>query len=80
MIEGLKENPVTHGPDRLRLGFDVEEVVAWYNALRGVLQDLIERHDLRLRGAVNRIINRVSVESDLGRGSTFRFTIPYSTG
>ena len=59
MIEGLKENPVTHGLDRLRLGFDVEEVVGEYNALRGVIQDLIERHDLRLRGAVNRIINRV---------------------
>jgi len=59
MIEGLKENPITHGLDRLRLGFDVEEVVAEYNALRGIIQDLIERHDLRLRGAVNRIINRV---------------------
>jgi two-component system, OmpR family, phosphate regulon sensor histidine kinase PhoR len=59
MIEGLKDNPITHGLDRLRLGFDVEEVVAEYNALRGVIQDLIERHDLRLRGAVNRTINRV---------------------
>jgi signal transduction histidine kinase len=59
MIEGLKENPITHGLDRLRLGFDVEEVVAEYNALRGVIQDLIERHDLRLRGAINRTINRV---------------------
>ncbi len=59
MIEGLKENPITHGLDRLRLGFDVEEVVAEYNALRGVIQDLVERHDLRLRGAVNRTINRV---------------------
>lgn len=59
MIEGLKENPITHGLDRLRLGFDVEEVVGEYNALRGVIQDLIEEHDLRLRGAVNRTINRV---------------------
>jgi two-component system phosphate regulon sensor histidine kinase PhoR len=59
MIEGLKENSITHGLDRLRLGFDVEEVVAEYNALRGVIQDLIERHDLRLRGVVNRTINRV---------------------
>jgi two-component system, OmpR family, phosphate regulon sensor histidine kinase PhoR len=59
MIEGLKDNPITHGLDRLRLGFDVEEVVAEYNALRGIIQDLIERHDLRLRGVVNRTINRV---------------------
>ena len=59
MIEGLKDNPITHGLDRLRLGFDVEEVVAEYNAMRSVIQDLIERHGLRLRGAVNRTINRV---------------------
>lgn len=59
MIKGLKDNPITHGLDRLRLGFDVEEVVAEYNALRSVIQDLVERHDLRLRGAVNRTINRV---------------------
>lgn len=59
MIKELKENPIIHGLDRLRLGFDVEEVVAEYNALRGVIQDLVERHDLRLRGSVNRIINRV---------------------
>ena len=57
MIEGLKDNPITHGLDRLRLDFDVEEVVAEYNALRGVIQDLIERHELRLRGRVNRTIN-----------------------
>jgi len=59
MIGELKKNPVVHGLDRLRLGFDVEEVVAEYNALRGVIQDLIERHGLTLRGSVNRTINRV---------------------
>ena len=59
MIGELKKNSVIHGLDRLRLGFDVEEVVGEYNALRGVIQDLIERHDLRLRGVVNRTINRV---------------------
>ena len=58
MVGELK-NSVVHGLDRLRLGFDVEEVVAEYNALRGVIQDLIERHDLSLRGPVNRTINRV---------------------
>jgi two-component system, OmpR family, phosphate regulon sensor histidine kinase PhoR len=59
MVGELKKNSVIHGLDRLRLGFDVEEVVAEYNALRGVIQDLIERHDLSLRGPVNRTINRV---------------------
>jgi len=65
MIGELKKNPVIHGLDRLRLGFDVEEVVAEYNALRGVLQDLIERHGLRLRGTVNRTINRV-IDKSIG--------------
>ena len=59
MIGELKKNSVIHGLDRLRLGFDVEEVVGEYNALRGVIQDLIEKHDLRLGGPVNRTINRV---------------------
>ena len=59
MVGELKKNSVIHGLDRLRLGFDVEEVVAEYNALRGVIQDLIERHDLSLHGPVNRTINRV---------------------
>lgn len=59
MIGELKKNSVIHGLDRLRIGFDVEEVVAEYNALRGVIQDLIERHALRLGGSINRTINRV---------------------
>ncbi len=59
MIGELKKNSVVHGLDRLRIGFDIEEVVAEYNALRGVLQDLIEKHNLSLRGPVNRTINRV---------------------
>jgi two-component system phosphate regulon sensor histidine kinase PhoR len=59
MIGELKKNSVIHGLDRLRLGFDVEEVVGEYNALRGVIQDLIERNNLSLRGPVNRTINRV---------------------
>ena len=59
MIGELKKNSVIHGLDRLRIGFDIEEVVAEYNALRGVLQDLVERHGLSLRGPVNRTINRV---------------------
>jgi len=59
MIGELKKNSVIHGLDRLRLGFDIEEVVAEYNALRGVIQNLVERNDISLRGSVNRTINRV---------------------
>lgn len=59
MIEGLKECPVIHGLERLRTGFDVEEVVAEYNALRSVIQNLAERHGLSLHGKANHIVNRV---------------------
>jgi signal transduction histidine kinase len=59
MIEGLRESPVVHGLERLRTGFDVEEVVAEYNALRSVIQNLAERHGLSLDGRANHIVNRV---------------------
>lgn len=59
MIEGLKNSPVIHGLERLRIGFDVQEVVAEYNALRSVIQNLSERHGLSLHGRANHIVNRV---------------------
>ena len=58
LIKDLKKNPIHHGLDRLKHGFDVEEVVAEYNCLRGVIQDLIESNGLAL-GTLNRTINRV---------------------
>ncbi len=56
---GLKECPVIHGLERLRSGFDIEEVVAEYNALRSIIQDLAESHGLSLHGKANHIVNRV---------------------
>jgi two-component system, OmpR family, phosphate regulon sensor histidine kinase PhoR len=56
---GLKENPISHGLQRLRIGFDVEEVVAEYNALRNVIQDVAERNGLSLVGKTTHILNRV---------------------
>jgi two-component system, OmpR family, phosphate regulon sensor histidine kinase PhoR len=55
----LKENPVIHGLDRLRIGFDVEEVVTEYNVLRDAIQTLAERHGISLQGWAARIVNRV---------------------
>ncbi|MFN2511712.1 MAG: sensor histidine kinase [Pyrinomonadaceae bacterium] len=55
----LKENPVIHGLDRLRIGFNVEEVVAEYNVLRDAIQSLVERDGSRLQGPAARIVNRV---------------------
>lgn len=60
MIRELRKTSVTHGLDRLRLGFNIEEVVAEYNALRGLIHELIETHALDgVRGQVNRTVNRV---------------------
>ena len=56
---GLKECPVIHGFERLRSGFDIEEVVAEYNALRSIIQNLAERNGLSLDGKANHIVNRV---------------------
>ncbi len=55
----LKENPIIHGLDRLRIGFDVEEVVAEYNVLRDAIQTLTERYGRGLQGWAARIVNRV---------------------
>ena len=65
MIEGLTDNPVIHGLDRLELGFDIEEVVGEYNALRGVILNLIEAHDLQVKGLMNHTINRV-IDKSIG--------------
>jgi len=65
MIDGLKDNPVVHGLDRLELGFDVEEVVGEYHALRAVILDLIEAHQLQVEGLMNHTINRV-IDKSIG--------------
>lgn len=65
MIEELRDNPVEHGLDRLKLGFDVEEVVGEYNALREVLHELLAANHIPLEGSVNRRINRV-IDKSIG--------------
>ena len=65
MIDGLKDNPIVHGLDRLDLGFDVEEVVGEYHALRAVILDLIEANELQVKGLMNHTINRV-IDTSIG--------------
>lgn len=60
-----RDCPVTHGLERLRSGFDIEEVVAEYNALRSIIQDLAEHHGLSLHGKANHIVNRV-IDGSIG--------------
>src|SRR6187397_280695 len=55
----LQVSPPAHGLQRLENAFDIEEVVAEYNILRGCIHDLAERNHLRLQGEPFHILNRV---------------------
>lgn len=59
LVDELKKSPVIHGLDRLRIGFDVEELVAEYNALRYVILDLAQKNISKLDGPETHTINRV---------------------
>jgi two-component system, OmpR family, phosphate regulon sensor histidine kinase PhoR len=59
----LAGSPPTHGRQRLQDGFDIVEVVAEYNILRGCIHDLAERNNLSLRGQAFHILNRVFDEA-----------------
>ena len=52
-------SPPAHGLQRLQDGFDIEEVVAEYNILRGCIHDLADANGLNLKGKLFHIINRV---------------------
>ena len=56
LVEG---SPPVHGIQRVKDGYDIEEVVAEYNILRGCIHDLAERHDLSMRGKPFHVFNRV---------------------
>ena len=55
----LDGSPPAHGLQRVRDAFDIEEVVAEYNILRGCIHDLADRNSLNLQGRPFRILNRV---------------------
>jgi len=52
-------SPSAHGLQRLQDAFDIEEVVAEYNVLRGCVHDLADENGLNLQGKSFHIINRV---------------------
>jgi signal transduction histidine kinase len=56
-LEGT--SPPAHGLQRLQEAFDLEEVVAEYNILRGCIHDLAEKNGLNLQGEAFHIMNRV---------------------
>ena len=55
----LETSPPAHGLQRLENAFDIEEVVAEYNILRGCIHDLADDNGLNLQGRSFHIINRV---------------------
>ena len=58
--EALSEaSPPAHGLQRVQDGFDIEEVVAEYNILRGSIHDLDQANGLTLQGRPFHILNRV---------------------
>jgi two-component system phosphate regulon sensor histidine kinase PhoR len=59
----VEDNPPRHGVQRLKDGFDIEEVVAEYNILRGCLHDLAEANGIHLAGEGFHVINRVFDEA-----------------
>ena len=62
--EALREgSPPAHGLQRLQDGFDIEEVVAEYNILRGCIHDLADHNGLSLQGKPFHIVNRVLDEA-----------------
>ncbi len=56
-------SPPAHGLQRVEDGFDIAEVVAEYNILRGCLHDLADGNNLRLQGRPFHILNRVLDEA-----------------
>src|SRR5215510_1941207 len=59
----LRGSPPVHGRQRLRDGFNVEEVVAEYNVLRGCVHDLAEEDGFAIQGNDLRVVNRVIDEA-----------------
>lgn len=60
-----------HGLQRVYDGFDIEEVVAEYNILRGCIHDLADQHALSLQGKPFHIMNRVLDEAIAAAVKTF---------
>ena len=66
IAQALSEgSPPAHGWQRLQDGFDIVEVVAEYNILRGCIHNLAEANGFSLQGKAFHIINRV-LDSAIG--------------
>jgi len=52
-------SPPAHGLQRVKDGYDIEEVVAEYDILRGCIHDLADRNALSMQGKPFHILNRM---------------------
>jgi two-component system phosphate regulon sensor histidine kinase PhoR len=59
----LEGSPPIHGLERYEVGFDIVEVVAEYNILRGCIHDLAESNGLSFMGRAFHILNRIFDEA-----------------
>ena len=60
IAEALRDgSPLAHGLQRVQDGFDIVEVVAEYNILRGCVHDLAAANGFSLQGQAFHILNRV---------------------
>ena len=59
IAQAVPESSPAHGLQRAADGFDIVEVVAEYNILRGCINDLAESHNLSMKGRAFHILNRV---------------------
>jgi signal transduction histidine kinase len=59
----LGDSPPLHGAQRFEHNFDIVEVVAEYNILRGCIYDLAEENGLNLHGKAFHILSRVFDEA-----------------
>ena len=55
----VEASPPAHGLQRLQEAFDIQEVVAEYNILRGCIHDLAEKNGLNLQGEPFHVLNLV---------------------
>lgn len=56
-------SPPAHGLQRVQDGYDIEEIVAEYNILRGCIHDLADASGLNLQGKPFHILNRILDEA-----------------
>ena len=59
----LEGSSPAHGMERYQSGFDIAEVVAEYNILRGCIHDLAESNGIAIEGQAFHILNRVFDEA-----------------